>query len=180
MNNSNCTTCSHYLFELGECEYDPISLTGSMSMACDMWGNRPKKADIDSKPFICLRLDVEVGERFKIEGYSDEIEFWILMDSTYQTSPPNQVNSSVALLTSLEHPSRIIRKPRWTERDEEDARIIRRVFGGTQIGVMRESSSKLRTIGKDGYPNECINCDMFPSLKAGEKVMLNEIIGGKE
>lgn len=74
------------------------------------------------KPYICYRLGVEVGERFKIKHYSDKIEFWILENGTYQTEPPNKANSSVALLTSLEHPNRIIRNPRYIQTEEQDAK----------------------------------------------------------
>ena len=70
--------------------------------------------------------------------------------------------------------------PRWTEQDKEDAKMIKRVFNGFQIGIARDTLAQLRTIAKDGYPSEYINSDMFPSLKPGESVMFDEIIGGGE
>ena len=70
--------------------------------------------------------------------------------------------------------------PKWTEQDKEDAKMIRRVFNGVQIGVARDTLAQLRTIAKDGFPSEYINCDMFPSLKPGERATLDEIIGGAE
>ena len=70
--------------------------------------------------------------------------------------------------------------PRWTEQDKEDAKMIRRVFNGVQIGIARDTPAQLRTIAKDGYPSEYINSDMFPLLKPGESAMLDEIIGGGE
>ena len=77
------------------------------------------------KPYICQRLGVEVGERFKIKHYSDKIEFWILENGTYQTEPPNKANSSVALLTSLEHPDRIIRKPKPEQEEEKVDKLLK-------------------------------------------------------
>lgn len=68
--------------------------------------------------------------------------------------------------------------PRWTEQDKEDAKMIKRVFNGFQIGIARDTLAQLRTIAKDGYPSEYINSDMFPSLKPGESATLDEIIGG--
>ena len=68
--------------------------------------------------------------------------------------------------------------PKWTEQDKEDAKMIKRVFNGVQIGVARDTLAQLRTIAKDGFPSEYINCDMFPSLKPGESATLDEIIGG--
>lgn len=70
--------------------------------------------------------------------------------------------------------------PRWTEQDKEDAKMIKSVFNGFQIGIVRDTLAQLRTIAKDGYPSEYINSDMFPSLKPGESVTLDEIIGGGE
>ena len=68
-------------------------------------------------------------------------------------------------------------RPRWTERDKEDAMMIKRVFNGFQIGIARDTLVQLRTFAKDDYPSEYINSDMFPSLKPGESVTLDEIIG---
>ena len=68
--------------------------------------------------------------------------------------------------------------PRWTEQDKEDAKMIKRVFNGFQIGIVRDTLAQLCTIAKDGYPSEYINSDMFPSLKPGESATLDEIIGG--
>ena len=70
--------------------------------------------------------------------------------------------------------------PRWTEQDREDAKMIKRVVNGFQIGVARDNLARLRTIAKDGFPSEYINSDMFPSLNPGESAMLDEIIGGAE
>ena len=68
--------------------------------------------------------------------------------------------------------------PRWTEQDKEDAKMIKRVFNGVQIGVARDTLAQLRTIAKYGFPSEYINSDMFSSLKPGESATLDEIIGG--
>ena len=70
--------------------------------------------------------------------------------------------------------------PRWTEQDREDAKMIKRVFNGVQIGVARDNLAQLRTIAKVGFPSEYINSDMFPLLKPGESATLDEIIGGTE
>lgn len=70
--------------------------------------------------------------------------------------------------------------PRWTEQDKEDAKMIKRVFNGVQIGVARDTLAQLRTIAKYGFPSEYINSDMFSSLKPGESATLDEIIGDAE
>ena len=60
------------------------------------------------KPIICSILGVEVGEEFKISGYSDTTVFCILQDGTFQTRPPKQKNSSYALMAALNHPDLVI------------------------------------------------------------------------
>ena len=71
--------------------------------------------------------------------------------------------------------------PRWTEQEIEDAKAIKRIYQGFWVGVKRESPIKLHTIGRDDYPvKDFINPNLFPSLKPGENVMFDEIIGGGE
>ena len=146
-----------------------------------------KEANMDKpKPYICQRLGVEVGERFKIKHYSDKIEFWILENGTYQTEPPNKANSSVALLTSLEHPDRIIRKPRWTEQEVEDAVHLKKILDSRKIGYLtRGRGDELRFCDNYGKSESVFSSislcpDMFKSLLPGETATLDEIIGGAE
>lgn len=148
---------------------------------CAKYMDLCKEEDMDKqKPYICQRLGVEVGERFKIKHYSDKIEFWILENGTYQTEPPNKANSSVALLTSLEHPDRIIRKPRWTEQEVELFRAIQVLY------PKAEYVERIKDSGVIGLSNNTcgwitgIDKDLFRSLRPGESVKLDEIIGGAQ
>lgn len=136
----------------------------------------------NKKPRIAEILGVEVGERFSLMGFQPHyVEFWIKSDGTFETEPPRVPNSTVALLRAIEQPCFVIRKPRWTEQDKEDAKAIKRIYNGFWIGVKRESPTKLHTVGIDGYPSrQFINPKMFPSLKPGEGATLDEIIGDEE
>ena len=154
---------------------------------CAKYMDLCKEEDMDKqKPYICQRLGVEVGERFKIKHYSDKIEFWILENGTYQTEPPNKANSSVALLTSLEHPDRIIRKPRWTEQEVEDAVHLKKILDSRKIGYLtRGRGDELRFCDNYGKSESVFSSislcpDMFKSLLPGETATLDEIIGGAE
>lgn len=206
-----------------------------------------EEANMDKqKPYICQRLGVEVGERFKIKHYSDKIEFWILENGTYQTEPPNKANSSVALLTSLEHPDRIIRKPkpeqeeekvdkllkdwtfsevqeyckkqrntsercssckikkfcdkylgkkgesaspkywdlsepsRWTEQEVELAKAISKLFPGAKYIERVRESNILGISGAIEAWIADIDSSLFPEIKSGQAVTLDEIIGGAQ
>ncbi len=151
---------------------------------CAKYMDLCKEEDMDKqKPYICQRLGVEVGERFKIKHYSDKIEFWILENGTYQTKPPNKANSSVALLTSLEHPDRIIRKPRWTEQEVEDAKTLCRMWPGGKIEFKRYEDGRCAMVHIQGSLHGCLDLgqvDLFPSIQPGQSVTLDEIIGGAE
>lgn len=69
-----------------------------------------KEANMD-KPRICEVLGVEVGEHFKIEGYKGEyhINYCGVLKWGGQTSDD-------AIYEAINHPDRIIRKPRFTQR----------------------------------------------------------------
>lgn len=170
---------------------NPGQLEEACIMECPVCGKEfdihLEETNMDKpKPYICQRLGVEVGERFKIKHYSDKIEFWILENGTYQTEPPNKANSSVALLTSLEHPDRIIRKPRWTEQEVEDAVHLKKILDSRKIGYLtRGRGDELRFCDNYGKSESVFSSislcpDMFKSLLPGETATLDEIIGGAE
>ena len=68
---------------------------------------------------------------------------------------------------------------RWTEQEVEDALYTKRIL---KVDTVRRSefSGGLDASRKDGNVSIVINRDMFPSLRPGETVKLDEIIGGAE
>lgn len=65
--------------------------------------------------------------------------------------------------------------PRWTEQDKEDAKAVRHLMPwATKVGRGRDYDSLMlnSSVG--------LHRDLFPSLKPGETVTLDEIIGGGE
>ena len=64
----------------------------------------------------------------------------------------------------------------WTEQDVEDAKHIKRIFDGAS--VMRcEYGGEVVAEARDGSTRIVVNRDLFPSLRPGETVTLDEIIG---
>ena len=63
-----------------------------------------------TKPCICNLLGVEVGEKFSIDGFP-VCTFSIKEDGTFKTKPSNVAGSAAALLTTLDHPDRVLIKP---------------------------------------------------------------------
>ena len=144
---------------------------------CKNWVKR-KEANMD-KPRICEVLGVEPGESFYIkEFYPKHVEFWIMDDGTFSTRPSNVAGSTMALLRTLDHPDRIIRKPRWTEQEVKRAKAIKVLWpkaeklyrGAATITIY--TRSQLFVID--------LHAELFPSLHSGETVTLDEIIGGAQ
>ena len=131
--------------------------------------------DSMDKPRICEALGVEVGESFRIRGF-DKVEFWIMDDGTFSTRPSNVAGSTMALLRTLDHTDRIIRKPCWTEREVECAKYTKRILS---VDAVRRHGygGGLVAFTNDGSVVIAINRDLFPSLRPGQTVKLEEIIG---
>ena len=130
------------------------------------------------KPRICEILGVEPGESFYIRGL-EGIEFWIMDDGTFSTRPSNVPGSTKALLLTLDHPERIIRKPHFTQQEVERAKAIKVLY--PEILYIQADDRCLRGFnkGKEGIFFDYV-LSWFPSLRPDETVTLDEIIGGAE
>lgn len=132
-----------------------------------------EEADMD-KPRIAQVLGVEVGEWFTYPGMSTSFQvtdggFLKCADGNFKMCVPTLIN----------HPDRIIRKPRWTEQEVEDAKAVRRVFGRDGV-IERYNKAMTEPYSNLVFDHLYINEDLFPSLRPGESVKLEEIIGGAE
>lgn len=82
------------------------------------------------------------------------------------------------LVDFINHPDRIIRKPRWTEQEVESAKIISVLFPeATHIERLRGSKVLGITGAEDGWIAD-IESSLFPEIKSGQAITLDEIIGG--
>lgn len=139
-----------------------------------------EEANMD-KPRICEVLGAEVGEDVKYrhtDGTEENI--CVCEDGRVIISSLSCKISTVAvLINAINHPDRIIRKPRWTEQDVKGAKAIRHVFGrdGT---IKRHSKAMAAPYSTLTFDHLYINENLFPSLRPGETVKLDEIIGGAE
>ena len=130
-----------------------------------------EEANMD-KPRICEVLGVEKGERFDAGPYKDA---YIDSFGTIRTNMGTLMDAD-RVCELINHPDRIIRKPRWTEQDVEDAKTVRRVFGrdGT---IERHSKTMTVPYSPLTFDHLYINEDLFPSIKPGQSYTLQEIIG---
>lgn len=122
-----------------------------------------------TKPRICQVLGVEVGEPCKIEGYNGE--YHINDDGVLKWGGQT---SSDAIYEAINHPDRIIRKPRFTEEEVAKAAHLHGAWG-ENARLRRTSSNTLTLEQGEGLwllPNE-----WFPSLCPGQATALSDITG---
>ena len=132
-----------------------------------------KEANMD-KPRICEVLGVEVGERFELGNtgiillVNDDGLLHIGLSHGNHKETDMNVNY---LVKAINDPDRIIRKPRFTEQEAEDAKTLYRLFGNYSVAEFgaRHCFGGLR-----------LKENAFPSIQIGQSYTLDEIIGGAE
>ena len=142
------------------------------------------------KPRICEVLGVEVGERFELGNtgiillVNDDGLLHIGLSHGNHKETDMNVNY---LVKAINDPDRIIRKPRFTEQEVEDAKTILRMFGEDDFTHIQKDEdggpSLMDGDGKDPTRGWCsigMEHDMFPSIKPGQTVTLDEIIKSGE
>ena len=133
------------------------------------------EANMD-KPRICEVLGVDVDEVFTIETP--------VRKSTYcRIDEKGKIyNTCVETLCyAINHPDCIIRKPRWTEQEVEDAKAIRRIMSEyTDIVRKKDGCVTHLFLTSEDVEDYFLDSGLFPSLRPGETVKLDEIIGGVE
>lgn len=136
-----------------------------------------EEANMD-KPIICEVLGVEIGEVWTFGG--DPTKFRICADGHreyYHSGRWQEGCAEFNLCDAINHPDRIIRKPRWTEQEVEDARAVKRLLEVDSVSRAAYGNG-LFAVKNDWSVSIVLSRDCFPSLRPGETVTLDEIIGG--
>ena len=130
---------------------------------------KKEEANMD-KPRICEVLGVEVGEKFTIADTS----YWIEKNGAIFSDGNQRDLVGVSLICDvINHPDRIIRKPRFTEQEVERAKNLLDVVGPAELKKVADMVT-MKVDGEIIY----LRKDAFPSLKNEMAVTLDEIIGG--
>lgn len=130
-----------------------------------------EEANMD-KPRICEVLGVEVGEVFTADTPYGQFKRCVV-DEEGQI-----LNTGINVLCYIiNHPDRIIRKPRWTEQEVEDAKAIKRVLKAT--GIRRNRYDNIYATG-ELIVDTLLDSEAFPSLQPDTAVTIDEIIGGAQ
>lgn len=135
----------------------------------------------NKKPRIAEILGVEVGERFSVEGQRNGDPLYVDRDGWVRYVGDDTI-STRAVTIAINHPDRIIRKPRWMDDEIEFVKLFQgscknKIFferlKGTGILMWGEE-------GLDPVANSVLPYKLLPSLKEGERATASEIIGGAE
>lgn len=140
-------------------------------------GNKEEvNMDKQARPRICEVLGVEVGERFRID-YPKGMTVWLHINKegfvVREGGPKNlKIGNSVAW--AINHPDRIIRKPRWTQQEVDLAKLLYDFRRSKSVVIGRNKSDILWW--RDGDSAEGIlPYKLFPSLNCGDSVKLSDI-----
>ena len=132
-----------------------------------------KEANMD-KPRICEVLGVEVGEWFTYPGMSTSFQ---VTENGFLKCADGDLKMCVPTL--INHPDRIIRKPRFTEQEMEDAKTLKRIFGKNGV-LKRYDEAITKPYSTLTFNQLYINQDLFPSIREGQSYTLDEIIKSVE
>lgn len=135
------------------------------------------------KPRICEVLGVEVDEEFKFLGYDGEYRIHGgRRERSFLSSGWERCECEGILAEMINHPDRIIRKPRFTE---DEITFMRYLYG---CGVREIKKPKCSDCDISAYDEMVGNCRRtwwlppccLPSLRPGESIVLREVVGGAE
>ena len=137
-----------------------------------------EEANMD-KPRICEVLGVEAEERFSVGQY----EYWFDQCGNMwcKAGTEEKMACGGVLCNIINHPDRIIRRPRFTAQELEDVKTIVRMFDCTaDIIIERFTDYRLRVRKENESRGVFLNPNLFNSIKPGQSYTLEEIIGGAD
>ena len=145
------------------------------------WGDikATKEANMD-KPRICEVLGVEVGERFELGNtgiillVNDDGLLHIGLSHGDHKETDMNVNY---LVKAINHPDRIIRKPRFTEQEVE---ILKHMASAGIVSIKRKSIAQISWDAGTMGGVMIVPPRFLPSIQPGQSYTLDEIIGGEE
>lgn len=145
---------------------------------------KQEEANMD-KPRICEVLGVDPDEEWTVSG-NDIAIYRVSGGVALEYAMPKYNGDGYGkwlpagmpcLVDFINHPDRIIRKPRFTEQEVERAKAIKLIYPNAEKLELVPCVIRVYTdIGAIAY----LHADLFPSMKNGQICTLDEIIGGAE
>lgn len=145
---------------------------------------KQEEANMD-KPRICEVLGVDSDEEWTVSG-NDIAIYRVSGGVALEYAMPKYNGDGYGkwlpagmpcLVDFINHPERIIRKPRFTEQEVERAKAIKLIYPNAEKLELVPCVIRVYTdIGAIAY----LHADLFPSMKNGQICTLDEIIGGAQ
>ena len=145
---------------------------------------KQEEANMD-KPRICEVLGVDSDEEWTVSG-NDIAIYRVSGGVALEYAMPKYNGDGYGkwlpagmpcLVDFINHPERIIRKPRFTEQEVERAKAIKLIYPNAEKLELIPCVIRVYTdIGAIAY----LHADLFPSMKNGQISTLDEIIGGAQ
>ena len=166
-------------------EYHPHE--AARLMGYEVVEDEKEEANMD-KPRICEVLGVEVDEEWTVSG-NDIAIYRVSGGVALEYAMPKYNGDGYGkwlpagmpcLVDFINHPDRIIRKPRFTQQEVELFRAIQVLY------PKAEYVERIKDSGVLGLSNNTcgwimdIDKDLFQALRPGESIKLDEIIGGAQ
>lgn len=143
-----------------------------------------KKVD---KPRICEVLGVEVDEEWTVSG-NDIAIYRVSGGVALEYAMPKYNGDGYGewlpagmpcLVDFINHPDRIIRKPRWTEQEVEFARLFKTACRNG-VWIKRNDEKTLVWVTEYSTEEYRLPFRLFQSIQPGQSYTLDEIIGGTQ
>lgn len=135
----------------------------------------------NKKPRLAEVLGVEIGEKFDVIGDGFNPYY---VDADGRLRDCDNSHRAFIIEKLINHPELIKRLPHWTEQEVQDAKNIIRMFGADNFAYVTKDENGWPVLADDcdGCANFTIGLEktIFPSLKPGQTVKLDDIIGGNE
>lgn len=154
--------------------YEAARLMGYEVVQDDMPETAKHKEDNMDKPRIAQVLGVEIEERFDAGPYKDA---YADLHGVIRTNIGTLMDAD-RVCELINHPDRIIRKPRFTQQEVERAKAIKLIYPTAYR--LEEADPLIRVWNKEGKLLSHVDTVLFPSLQPGQSYTLDEIIGGAE
>lgn len=157
-------------------------------MGYEVVEDEKEEANMD-KPRICEVLGVEVDEEWTVSG-NDIAIYRVSGGVALEYAMPKYNGSGYGqwlpagmpcLVDFINHPDRIIRKPRFTEQEVERAKAIKVLF--PEINAIKYDGAWtqcLEIVDGTYFQREVITRHLFPSVEKGQVYTFDEIIGGAQ
>ena len=159
--------------------YEAARLMGYEVVEDDHIPQAEKKEETNmGKPRICEVLGVEVNQNFQFNDFPfDECKvYFVGTDGEIINAKGGSVTGG-ELCYIINNPDRIIHKPRWTEQEVERAKAIKVLY--PEADHLDECDPQIKVLNTE-FVIATLDNALFTSLRPGETIKLDEIIGGME